>query len=345
LKNLTSSWSSPANIALIKYWGKHSDQLPMNPSVSFTLSESKSIFEIKTSPKESQSEISLEFTFEGKPNSKFQQKIEQFLLKRRDSFPHLLAHHLTMNSQNTFPHSSGIASSASSMSALCLCLLSLELKLSNRSLDKNEFLKEASILSRLASGSASRSLFPFIVSWGEIEKKANTSDFYASPIEPQEIHSKFHHYCDSIVIVDSNEKSVSSRAGHELMKTHPFANERFLRAKKNCEMLLSALKNGNVNTFIDIVEEEALMLHALMMTSKPSYILLKPQSLLVIEKLREFRVKSQVPVCFTIDAGPNIHILYPSEYSLEVKNWMSLELNDFMILHDHVGLGPELLSK
>jgi diphosphomevalonate decarboxylase len=101
--------------------------------------------------------------------------------------------------------------------------------------------------------------------------------------------------------------------------------------------------------FIEIVEEEALSLHALMMTSRPSYILLKPESLLLIEKIREFREKTQIPACFTIDAGPNIHLLYPSKDALAVKVWIEKDLLSAMPelkwIHDEVGMGPVKLNE
>ncbi len=105
------------------------------------------------------------------------------------------------------------------------------------------------------------------------------------------------------------------------------------------------MASGDMDFFVSIVEEEALMLHALMMTSDPSYILLKPDSLLVIEKIKEFRSQSRTPLCFTIDAGPNIHVLYPQDSEEVVKDWMKRELGQWNILHDKVGMGPTLLKE
>lgn len=339
------AWTSPSNIALVKYWGKKENQIPSNPSISFTLDKSKTYMEIVATPDVS-NDISVDFFFEGTLNEKFKTKIVKFLSTQTKRFPWLKKYHLVMRSENTFPHSSGIASSASSMSALCLCLLSLDEKIVAEKKSTAAFLEEASDLSRQASGSAGRSVYPHLVSWGKIDEFEHACDQYANPIDKEFIHPIFHHFCDSIIIVDANEKSVSSRAGHALMDTHPFASERFLRARSNLSRLLGALKNGDMEVFIEVVEEEALMLHALMMTSVPSYILLKPDSLFLIEKIREFRANQKVPVSFTIDAGPNIHLLYPVVYKDIVQAWLKDEFsNKFKMIHDEVGNGPVQVLK
>ena len=328
------AWKSPANIALVKYWGKQGNQLPKNPSISLTLKDSVTTMSMTV---KKSSAASLKFFFEKKANEKFQHKISKFLTTQYSRFPWLAHSELEIYSENTFPHSSGIASSASSMSALALCLISMDQKLSGINKKDDAFFKESSTLSRLASGSASRSVYGGVVSWG-VE-----SDEWASP--SLEMNSLFSDYCDSILIVDDTEKSVSSRAGHSLMETHPFAEKRFTQAKENLVKLKAAMINGDLEAFITIVEEEALTLHSLMMTSRPSYILLKPQSLWLIEAIKNFRETTKIPVCFTIDAGPNIHLLYPKAYATKVRAWIEQELAEKLVgkkwIHDQVGNGPE----
>lgn len=338
-----STWSSPSNIALVKYWGKYPVQIPANPSVSFTLSKSLSKLSIIAEPS-NKGEVSVDFYFENELNAKFQAKIEKFLVTQTERFPWLKKFHLIMHSENTFPHSSGIASSASSMSALNLAMLSLDQQITGHVQGTEDFFKEASDLSRQASGSAARSVYPMLATWGEIDHVQDSSNLYAHPLSKEDVAPVFHNFCDSIIIVDAGEKSVSSRAGHALMETHPFAQERYKRARFNLSRLLVAMKSGDMNTFIEVVEEEALMLHSMMMTSIPSYILLKPDSLLLIEKIKEFRNVQKIPVCFTIDAGPNIHLLYPAEHKTAVQSWLAADFSHFKIIHDEVGNGPELLK-
>lgn len=340
------AWRSPSNIALVKYWGKREKQIPENASVSFTLKNAYTELSIQATKKTSvNSNVEINFFFEGKESQKFKEKIEQFLQTQTSRFPWLTDYALLMNSMNTFPHSSGIASSASSMSALCLGILELDEKINAKKYSKDEFYKIASELSRLASGSAGRSIYPFMASWGKFKDSTReTSDLYASPVNKNELHEVFQSYCDDIVIVDNSEKSVSSRAGHALMDTHPFREVRYKLANDNVEQIIKAMKNGDMETFINIVESEALMLHGLMMTSTPSYILLKPNSLHVIEVVRKIRENTKLPVCFTIDAGPNIHVLYPKKHATEIGKLLKENLADYKIIHDETGNGPECLK-
>jgi diphosphomevalonate decarboxylase len=141
------SWSSPSNIALVKYWGKYGDQFPCNPSLSFTLKNSITTMSVEILPR-SEELSKINFIFEGKKSDKFSEKIKIFLLKISDEFSWVKDFDFNIESSNTFPHSSGIASSASSMSALALSLLSLDYRLSNKKLTKVEFYRSASSLLR-----------------------------------------------------------------------------------------------------------------------------------------------------------------------------------------------------
>src|SRR5690606_33061667 len=107
-------------------WGKKENQIPANPSVSFTLSQSKTITEVRFSKREKTDDFSFDFLFEDKPKDDFKPKIEQFFKRTEKYLPFLKSYHFILNSRNTFPHSSGIASSASAMAALSLCLMSIE---------------------------------------------------------------------------------------------------------------------------------------------------------------------------------------------------------------------------
>lgn len=332
-------WSSPSNIALVKYWGKRGKQLPQNPSISFTLSECRSETFIGF---EKADQFGFKFFFDGKVNPAFGAKIEKFLLENQAFFPFLHQLVLTVESHNTFPHSSGIASSASSMSAFVMCLLEIE----NQLLGKEINLQKASYFSRLASGSAARSVFPKMALWGASPCFEGSSDEYAVPLE-NDIHPVFKTYRDSILIVSDAQKSVSSRAGHALMEGNPYASARYSQANENTKNLLAALKSGDLNTFINITESEALQLHALMMCSQPSFILMKPNTLRIIEEVRQFRNETKIPLCFTLDAGPNVHLLYPESEAKKVEKFIKEELlmycNQGRWIADHVGDGPKKL--
>lgn len=333
-------WQSPSNIALVKYWGKRGRQLPHNPSVSFTLSECRT----ETSATFHKADcFGLHFHFEGKEHPAFAAKIEKYLLENLSLFPFLSQLDLCLESRNTFPHSSGIASSASSMSALVLCLLDIERQaIGACDIDW----RKASYCSRLASGSACRSVFPTMALWGATDYHQDSSDEYAIPLN-DEIHPVFKTYHDSILLVSDAVKTVSSRAGHTLMDGNPYAETRYRQAKHHTQQLLAALKSGDLEAFIRITEAEALQLHALMMCSSPSFILMKTNTLRIIEEVRLFREETKIPVCFTLDAGPNVHLLYPDDFSDEVKRFIVNILESYCAdsrwIADHVGEGPSRL--
>ena len=168
-------WEAPSNIALVKYWGKYGTQLPCNPSISFTLSACKTTTKVLYSPRtKMDSPFSFDFLFEGKPGPSFHPKIASFLTKITPFCPYVKTHHFSIQSQNSFPHSSGIASSAASMAALALCLLSIE-RQARPTIDSASFFKKASFLARLGSGSAARSVEGPVVSWGASSTIAGTS--------------------------------------------------------------------------------------------------------------------------------------------------------------------------
>jgi diphosphomevalonate decarboxylase len=347
LKKIT--WRSPSNIALVKYWGKHGNQLPNNPSISFTLSECYSETSFSIAEKQTKGkDIELKFYFDQKENLAFRIKILKFFEDIAKDFPFLTKYAISVNSANSFPHSSGIASSASAMSALALCLCSMEEHLSKKkSLSKEKFLQKASYYARLGSGSAARSVFPYLSEWGTAAGIKKSSDEYAIPFE-EEMHKVFKTYHNSILIASSAEKKVSSRVGHSLMKTNPFAKVRYKQAKQNLADITDALKTGDLEKFGTITETEAMTLHALMMCSDPNFILMTPSTLSMIAKIKAFREATKLPLYFTLDAGPNIHLLYPDKIKSKVIPFIQAELSEDCengrIIWDKVGKGPSLIK-
>ena len=335
-------WRSPSNIALVKYWGKKGKQLPQNPSISFTLSECRTETFVTF---EKADRFGFSFYFEGKENPAFGAKIEKFLLENQAFFPFINQLKLKVESRNSFPHSSGIASSASSMSAFVMGLIEIENLLVGPSTGSGTLTK-ASYFSRLASGSAARSVFPKMALWGKTEAYEGSSDEYAVSLA-NDIHPVFKTYRDSILIVSGETKAVSSRAGHALMEGNPYAPARYAQANENIVNLLSALKSGDLDNFINITESEALQLHALMMCSNPSFILMKPNTLSIINEIRAFRNETKIPLCFTLDAGPNVHLLCPDSEAEKVEHFIHDHLAAYCVdnkwIADHVGDGPKKL--
>ncbi len=351
----TFSWSAPSNIALVKYWGKKenltnvfgklSEQIPANPSISFTLKNCKTITSIDFEKKENRNAFSFDLLFEGKPKEDFKPKIQKFFERIEMYCSFLKEYHFIINTQNTFPHSSGIASSASGMAALAVNLMSLEKNL-NPEMTDAYFYKKASFLARLGSGSACRSIKGEVVCWGNHTEIEGSSDLFGVEF-PSTIHENFKNYQDTILLVDKGEKQVSSTVGHNLMHNHPFAEQRFEQAHHNLSLLKKILETGNVEEFIKIVESEALTLHAMMMTSMPYFILMKPNTLEIINKIWKFRSERNIPVCFTLDAGANVHVLYPENVRVETLQFIKDELVGYcqngQYICDEIGNGSQLI--
>jgi diphosphomevalonate decarboxylase len=334
-------WLSPSNIALIKYWGKHGIQLPQNASLSLTLKNAVTTTELRY--RGSPDDMEVQYYFEGERNQVFEEKVINYLERLKTEMPFLADYALWFSSQNTFPHSTGIASSASSMSALALCLVSMEEEVTGKKLDENAFFERASAIARLGSGSAARSVFGQWATWGVIEGYAHSSDQFASPL-PFKVHESLTDMGDAILVVSGTPKKVSSSLGHHLMKVHPYATSRYRQAAMNMHALLVALEVGDFDTMACVVENEALSLHALLMTSSPEGLLLKPGSLQIIDAVRQYRNETRTKLCFTIDAGPNIHLLYPVSEREKVLSFIENELLQYcenrQWIDDETGNGP-----
>lgn len=337
-----SHWKSPSNIALVKYWGKKENQIPANPSISFTLDNALTDTRIEATFQENQHEVSIEFLFEGMASEQFKTKIVNYLDIVKREYNWLNQYHLTIHSSNTFPHSSGIASSASAFSAIALCLVDLDEKINKK--NNLQFFEKASYWSRIGSGSACRSVYGGVNLWGKTSSYYNSSDEFAIDIS-NDVHPIYRDFNDHILIIEKGKKSVSSTQGHALLKQHPFADIRYHLAKVNTEKLISILKSDNLDDFIHLVESEALMLHSLMMTSSTPFILMKPNTLSVIEKIWEYRREKNIPVLFTLDAGANVHLLSPKSHQIQVDDFVKTELiqycQDNQFLFNSVGKGPE----
>ena len=233
-------WESPSNIALVKYWGKYGEQLPKNPSVSFTLNHCKTTTTLHYKPKTDKTGFSFEVYLDEKKTPSFEPKIKKFFERIEVYLPFLKHYHYIIKTSNSFPHSSGIASSASGMSALACCLMNIEKKI-NPEITSTYFNQKESFLARLGSGSAARSIEGGLVVWGEHDKIEHSSNLYGTPY-PYQIHDVFKDYQDTILLVDEGKKTVSSTLGHNLMIGHPFAENRFQQASVNLEKFLLPLK-------------------------------------------------------------------------------------------------------
>ena len=363
--NGSVTWKTPSNIALVKYWGKQEPQLPENTSISFTLDACFTLTTLEYKLKNRQPELvsgshnemlkqvqrdvnsfNFEIYFEGEKKDDFKPKIQKFFERIEKYVPFLKEYEFVIKSRNSFPHSSGIASSASGMSALALCVMSLEKEL-NPSISEEYFNKKASFLARLGSGSACRSIEGELIVWGNHTEIEGSSNLFGVKF-PYKVHENFKNYHDTILLVDEGEKQVSSTVGHQLMYNHPFAQQRFKQANDNISKISEVLQNGNLKKFVEIVESEALSLHAMMMTSNPYFILIKPNTLKIINKIWAYRAVTKSNICFTLDAGANVHVLFPEAEKETVNNFIINELIQFCqenhYICDRIGHGAKRLS-
>jgi diphosphomevalonate decarboxylase len=329
-----ASACAPSNIALIKYWGKKEGQLPANPSLSFTLKESFT----ETSVELRAGTGAVECIFEGQSNPEFAEKLDGLLRRIHTHAPYLERADIKITTSNTFPHSAGIASSASSMAALAMALVRIEMDANILDADEIVARERASFLARLLSGSACRSLYAPVAWWGRDPGHAGSDDLKA--VEVGGIAPIFKDFKDSILVVSGAPKNVSSSAGHALMESHPYKEARYQRARERARQMVGLLRAGDVAAFGELVEAEALELHALMMQSSPPIVLMHPGTLELIHALWKFRAESGAAVYFTLDAGPNLHLLYPSKEAKKVAPFIE-SASKFCerIIDDSVGVG------
>ena len=206
-------------------------------------------------------------------------------------------------SENNFPSGTGIASSASAFSALALA--------ASRAAGIILTERELSRLARRGSGSASRSVPGGFVEWYMGE---NDADSYAESIAPHE------HWdlVDCVAIVSAEHKQTGSSAGHPLANTSPLQGARVTDAPRRLDLCRRAIMDRDFEALAAVVEQDSDMMHAVMMTSTPGLFYWKPASITVMEAVREWR-KSGIPVCYTVDAGPNIHVICQREQAEGVE--------------------------
>jgi len=352
------AWEAPSNIALIKYWGKYGQQMPANPSISFSLKTCVSQTKVHFKP---QAGGGVRFSLSGQQNLGFQTRIENFLNSVELRYPWLKEFALDIESTNSFPHSSGIASSASGFAALALCVEHID---QNVRLTAEQgpaahhpeptayradarFLNRASHLARLGSGSACRSVYGGWVQWGMHPATPESRNEYAIAHQSA-IHPVFTDYRDTILLIHKGVKQTGSTAGHKLMEGNPYADARYRQANERIPRLLSILASGDLTEFGLLVESEALTLHALMMASDPSFMLMMPNTLAAIREIQAFRKQNGVPVHYTLDAGANLHLLYPAQHETEVMSLINNSLMHYCenqaYICDSVGTGPRPIN-
>ncbi len=343
-KNFTAGWQSPSNIALVKYWGKKDGQLPLNPSLSMTLKNAVTQTRVHASTDQ---EITGLISVNGDQHHAFLLKMQQFLKLLAIEIPYLANLSLRAETSNSFPHSTGIASSASGMSAFALCLLDIACRMLHEEIPYSEWQPMVSCASRLGSGSACRSVYGGYAMWGKSELITGSSDDFAVPAN-EYVHPDMMSLRDAILIVSTKPKKVPSSQGHQSMNVHPYLTGRIAQANQNLADVLHALALDDFDQLAAVAENEALSLHSLLMSASPGTILIQPGTLEIIHQVREARKKG-LPLLFTLDAGANVHILYSAVSAKEVEEFIHDILSPFCeegrVIYDECGPGPVQISE
>lgn len=288
------------NIAFIKYWGNRDNalRLPSNGSISMNLD---GLF-THTTVTFSASLKTDRLRIGNRPVTGTGLERVSFILDLIRSWAKI-GLYAEVTSRNNFPSSAGIASSAAAFAALALAGgKAAGLDLSERQL---------SYLARRGSGSASRSIPAGFVEW---QMGASDEESYAFSIATPE------HWdlVDCVAITSTGHKKTGSTEGHSLAPTSPLQEARVADAPRRLDLCRRAILERDFDAFAAIVELDSDMMHAVMMTSKPGLFYLQPASLAVMHAVREWRAGG-MPVCYTVDAGPNIHVICPREYIGETE--------------------------
>ncbi len=212
-----------------------------------------------------------------------------------------------VESKNNFPKGTGLASSASGFAALTLAATcSAGLSLSE---------KELSILARWGSGSACRSIPSGFVEW-----KAGNSDLgsYAYSLFPAD----YWDIRDVIAIVGSDVKKVSSTEGHAAVGSSPLYKARIREIPQKIRKIKEAIRKKEFSEFGEIVEAEALNMHAVMISSKPALLYWTPTTLRLMHQIIDWR-SGGLESYFTIDAGPNVHVLCLAKDALKLERQLT----------------------
>jgi diphosphomevalonate decarboxylase len=282
------------NIAFIKYWGNRDNllRLPVNSSISMNLD---GLFTRTT--------VSFSASFGTDSLHISNRPVTGPGLERVSHFLDIVRQLAGMNlraevvSENNFPSGAGIASSAAAFAALALAAS----RAAGLDLSEPELLR----LARRGSGSASRSIPAGFVEW---QAGKTDEDSYAFSIAPPE------HWdlADCVAIVSTGHKQTGSTEGHALAATSPLQAARVADASRRLDLCRRAILERDFAAFASVVELDSDMMHAVMMTSSPGLFYWQPASITVMDAVREWRA-SGLPVCYTVDAGPNIHVICPRE--------------------------------
>ncbi len=311
------------NIAFLKYWGNRDSalRLPVNGSISMNLDGLYTRTTVCFQPSLSLDDLVINGR---KVTGKGLERVSAILdIVRRSAGISLRAE---VVSETNFPTGAGIASSAAAFAALALAATKAA------GLDWSE--AQISRLARLGSGSASRSIPAGFVEW---QMGTGDEDSYAVSIAPPEHWA----LADCVAIVAAGHKTTGSTEGHALASTSPLQAARVADAPRRLDLCRRAILERDFSALAKIIELDSNMMHAVMMTSQPALFYWKPATLTVMEAVRSWRANG-LQVAYTIDAGPNVHVICPQSEMDTVKSLLCQIPAVSQVLNATVG-GPARL--
>ena len=282
---------APANIALCKYWGKRNSELnlPVTSSLSMSLGELGSRCRITLC--DGHDRVTLNGT-PISPDSPFVVRASQYL----DLFRQGTDRHYSIETENTVPTAAGFASSASGFAALVLALNQLHgWKLADDKL---------SILARLGSGSACRSLWHGFVEWHS-GTQPDGMDCFAKPIVADWPNLRI-----GLLVLEAGKKPIGSReAMQRTLETSPLYKAWPGKVATDMRLLKKAIELRDFELLGSVAESNAMAMHATMMAAWPTILYWLPESIATMQQVRQCRADG-LPVYLTMDAGPNIKLLF-----------------------------------
>lgn len=300
MPNQKATAVSCSNIALIKYWGNRDQRLrlPSNPSLSMNLAGLETRTTVQFSTSLSADEVVIGGVAQaGTARARVVEHLNLIRLCAQ------FEGYARVESHNNFPAGAGLASSASAFAALTLAAAAAVGLASSEA--------QLSALARRGSGSACRSVPGGFVEW---QMGTGDRDSYAISIAPPEHWA----LADVIALLSTAHKATGSTEGHALAETSPLQAARVADAAERLARCKAALLARDFAALAEVVELDAILMHAVMMTSTPPLYYWEPLTLAVMQAVRDWRAAG-LPVCFTIDAGPNVHCLTPAEHAGEVE--------------------------
>jgi diphosphomevalonate decarboxylase len=290
MTNLSATARANANIAFIKYWGNQDDRLrlPANPSISMNLDGLYAQTAVTWSETLTADQLTLNGTVE---SGAALERAAAHLSVLRDHLK--LTQYAAVVSINNFPTGAGIASSAAAFAALTVAgVAAAGVSLSER---------ELTTLARLGSGSAARSVPTGFVEW---HTGSTHAESFAESVAPPD----YWDIVDVIAIVSREHKAVGSTAGHHSALTSGLQEARIAGAGERLQACKMAILERDFATFAEVIEHDSNLMHAVMMTSRPPLFYWLPASLTIMEQVRRWREEG-LQVCYTLDAGPNVHCI------------------------------------